>query len=250
MRSHACIDAANFLLPVWSTCEPQILAPLACSPTGLQVMPRQQLGDACMLLTHAMCSTQITYNPGITLLQAPGMQVPPRQHLGGAQLPAPAELAIRPWWQRFNHVPAHVPSSGSSGGHAQGRPAAGTLQGPPQRGLASFPGHAANRWAPSSPDWGPAISTNGPSTSSRSAGLRSHPLNNSSSCPDWPQRGLQSYSPTVQRIGRAADHGSGGDGARAGQRGQPDQRRFGWLLHGWDAHADQQQPTQEMPSSQ
>ena len=176
--------------------------------------------------------------------------MPPRQHLGGAQPRAPAELAVRPWWQRFHHVPAQAASSSTAGGPALGVPAAGTLQGPCQRGLADFPGHAANRWASSSPDWGPAMSTDGPSSSSRSARLRSHPLTSSSSCPDWPQRGLQSYSPTVQRIGRTADRGPNGDGAEAGHRGQPDQRRFGWLLHGWDAHAHQQQPTQEMPSNQ
>ena len=248
MRSHDCIDLVKSPLPSCFTCEPHMLAALPLQTPGMQVMPRQQLGDACMLLTRARCGTLLT-DPGITPLQAPGVQVLPRQHLGGAQPPAPAELAVRPWWQRLNHAPAHTPSSGTTGRPALGVPAAGTLQGPRQRGLADFPGHATNRWAPSSTDWGPASSTDGPSSFSRSAGLRSHPLTTSSSCPDWPQRGLRSYSPTVQRIGRA-DRGSTGDGAGAGQRGQPDQRRFGWLLHGWDAHAHQQQPTQEMPSNQ
>ena len=199
-----------------------------------------------MLRARAHCRTQNTHNPGVT-----GVQVPPRQRLGGIQPAAPAELAVRPWWQRLNHVPAHAASSGTTGRHAEGGPAAGTLQGPRQRGLADFPGHAANRWAPSSPDWGPAMSPDGPSSSSRSARLRSHPLTSSSSCPDWPQRGLRSYSPTVQRIGRMADRGSSSDGAGAGagQQRQPDQRRFGWLLHGWDGQAHQQQPTQEMPSN-
>ena len=204
----------------------------------------------CASFSHVCFVGAQIRDTDITPLQAPEVQVLPRQHLGGVQPPAPAELAVRPWWQRFNHVPAHAAPSGTSGGPALGGPAAGTLQGPRQRGLADFPGHAASRWAPSSSDWGPAMSTDGPSSSSRSASLRSHPLTSSSSCPDWPQRGLPSYSPTVQRIARTPDHGSSGNGAGARQRGQPDQRRFGWLLHGWDAHAHQQQSTQEMPTNQ